>query len=195
MGQKLVLAALAIIVVLVAVVAAYLMYCARAPPSSVDDVIAGIKKTFVLSSTAFKDNEYIPRKYTCDGEDISPPLSWSGAPPETKSYVLIVYDPDAPKGTFYHWLLYNIPAEISSLPEGVPKNPETGYGLQGVNDFGTLGYGGPCPPTGSTHRYVFVLLALDTELDLSSGATINELLKAVEGHVIAYAKLTGIYGR
>ena len=195
MGRKVVLAAVAVIVVLVAVTATYLTYFVGSPPSSVDDVIAGIKKTFTLSSTAFKDNGYIPRKYTCDGEDISPPLSWSGAPPETKSYVLIVYDPDAPKGTFYHWLLYNIPAELSSLPEGVPKDPETEYGLQGVNDFGTLGYGGPCPPTGSAHRYVFVLLALNTKLDLSPGATIDELLEAVSGHVIAYAKLTGIYGR
>ena len=196
MVNKLVLVAVAVMIVLVAAVASYLMYFAgEKTPSSVDALISKVGRTFILLSTAFKDEEEIPRKYICDGEDLSPPLKWSGAPPETKSYVLIVYDPDAPKGIFYHWLLYNIPPDLTSLPEGVPKGGETPYGLQGINDFGALGYGGPCPPPGSTHHYVFILLALDTKLGIKAGATINDLLKALDGHVLAYAKLVGTYGR
>ncbi len=194
MGRRAVAIAVAVIISLVIVAAVYLYLLSR-PPTSVEGIISGVKKTFTLKSSAFENNGYIPRTYTCDGNDISPPLSWSGAPPETKSYVLIVYDSDAPKGVFYHWLLYNIPADLSALPENVPRGPETPYGLQGVNDFGIVGYGGPCPPTGSTHRYVFLLLALDTRLSLKAGATIDDLLKALDGHVIAYAKLVGIYGR
>lgn len=194
MSRKLIVIG-AVVVALALAAITYVTYFINTSPSSVDDVIAGVEKTFKLTSPVFSDNGVIPRKYTCDGEDVSPPLRWSGAPPETKSYVLIVYDPDAPKGTFYHWLLYNIPANLNSLPEGIPKIPKTEYGLQGINDFGTVGYGGPCPPTGSTHHYVFVLLALDTKLSISSGARIGDLLKAVNGHVIAYAKLTGVYGR
>ena len=196
MVNRLVLVAVAVMAVLVVAVATYLMYYAgEKAPSSVGALISKVGRTFILLSTAFKNGEEIPRKYTCDGEDLSPPLKWSGAPPETKSYALIVYDPDAPKGIFYHWLLYNIPPDLTSLPEGVPKGGETPYGLQGINDFGALGYGGPCPPPGSTHHYVFMLLALDTKLDIKAGATINDLLKALDGHVLAYAKLVGTYGR
>ncbi len=194
--RKLVLVAVVIMIILVAAVAAYLMYYAGGrAPSNVDDLISKVSRTFILLSTAFENEEKIPRKYTCDGEDLSPPLTWSGAPPGTQSYALIVYDPDAPKGIFYHWLLYNIPPDLTSLPEGVPKGGETPYGLQGINDFGALGYGGPCPPPGSTHHYVFILLALDTKLGIGAGAAISDLLKALDGHVLAYAKLVGIYSR
>jgi len=106
-----------------------------------------------------------------------------------------MYVPDAPKGIFYHWILYNIPAEVTCLPEGVSAVDKTPYGLQGVNDYGQIGYGGPSPPPGSKHRYIFLLLALDTELNLKPGASIDEVLKACEGHVIAYAELLGYYGR
>lgn len=127
--------------------------------------------------------------------DKSPPLSWEGALEGTASYVLIVYDPDAPGGTFYHWLLYNIPTDINELPEDLPHVGETEYGLQGRNDFGNIGYDGQRPPPGPAHRYVFLLLALNRRLDLPPGATPQEVLSACKGHVVAYAQLVGIYSR
>ncbi len=144
--------------------------------------------------SVFKEGERIPVKYTCDGEDLSPPLEWN--PPEgVKSYVLIMEDPDAPIGTFIHWVMYDIPGDLTSLPEGVPKKGETKYGKQGVNDFRQLGYGGPCPPPGKPHRYYFRLYALDTELDLEPGLSKRDVLSKIKGHVIAQAELMGIYGR
>ena len=161
----------------------------------VESIIKGVRRQFILSSDAFKNGTYIPKKYTCDGENISPPLKWRNAPSGVISYVLIMYDPDAPRGTFYHWLLYNIPANVNELPENIEKRGNTPYGLQGLNDFKQIGYGGPCSPPGETHRYIFLLLALDTKLNLEPGVTIGELLKHVRGHVIAYAKLVGLYKR
>lgn len=148
-----------------------------------------------LKSTAFKEGELIPVKYTCDGVDISPPLEWGSVPAETKSLALISDDPDAPVGTWVHWVYYNIPADTKSLPEKIlpQAKPDTG-GVQGVNDFRKIGYGGPCPP-GGTHRYYFKLYALDANLDLSSGASKKDLLNAMEGHVISQAQLMGKYKR
>lgn len=150
----------------------------------------------VLSSPAFGAREEIPEKYTCDGLDVSPPLSWSGYPAETKSFVIIMEDPDAPGGAFTHWIIYNIPVEVVELPEGVPAEDRLESGaLQGINDFGRVGYGGPCPPPGETHRYFFRIYALDTVLELPPGATREEVLAALEGHIVGEGGLTGLYGR
>ncbi|MEB3182529.1 MAG: YbhB/YbcL family Raf kinase inhibitor-like protein [Nostocaceae cyanobacterium] len=148
-----------------------------------------------LESTAFKSDSLIPSKYTCDGEDISPALSWSEPPSGTKSLALIVDDPDAPGKTFVHWVLYDIPATARSLPENVAAVNNLPNGtLQGKNDFGKLGYGGPCPP-GGTHRYFFKLYALDKKLDLESGATKAQVLVTMDGHILASAELMGGYQR
>jgi hypothetical protein len=148
-----------------------------------------------ITSTAFTEEGMIPRRFTCDGEDVSPPLRWQGAPPGTKSLALIADDPDAPHKTWVHWVLYNLPAASGGLPENVPpERTLTGGGHQGSNDFGRLGYGGPCPPSG-THRYFFKLFALDGELDLAPGATKEELQRAMAGHVLAEAQLMGRYRR
>lgn len=152
---------------------------------------------FRLASPVFENGARIPRRYTCDGEDVSPPLEWEGAPTETKAYALIVYDPDAPIGTFIHWVLYNIPASVNRLEENVPKTEVVeGIGVQGVNDFGNIGYGGPCPPPGhGEHRYYFALHALNAQLNLPPGLKADELLKRIEPHVIGYAILMGKYSR
>lgn len=153
-------------------------------------------KTISLYSPAFKNGSYIPKKYALEGEDLSPPLEWSNIPEGTISYVLLVIDPDAPMGPFTHWVLYNIPATITRLPEGVPKTLKVeGVGLQGYNDYGRIGYGGPHPPKGSTHRYIFRIYALDTFLELEPGAKLREVLRAMEGHVLGYGELVGLYSR
>ncbi len=150
---------------------------------------------FVLTSPAFDHGKPIPRKYTCKGKDISPPLEWKNPPEGTRSFALIVDDPDAPMGTWDHWVLYNIPAEKRSLPEGMPTDSKLPDGSRnGKNSWHRLGYGGPCPPSG-THRYFFRLYALDTTLDLPSGAGKKEVLRAMEGHVLAQAELMGTYSK
>lgn len=150
-----------------------------------------------LSSPAFKYGEVIPRKYTCDGEDVSPPLVISGVPQEAKALALIMEDPDAPIGLFTHWVLYEIPPTVKELPEGVPKRPEVpGLGLQGVNDFGRVGYGGPCPPRGhGPHRYFFKLYALSAPLGLGPRASRKNVLDAMQGKILAQAEYMGIYKR
>ncbi len=147
-------------------------------------------KSMKLESTAFAANALIPSKYTCDGENISPPLAWNDLPTGTQSIALIVDDPDAPQRTFVHWVVYDIPATVSQLPEQIASNDF--QGVQGKNDFGKLGYGGPCPPTG-THRYFFKLYALDKKLGLTTGATKEQVLTAMEGHVLGQAELIGQY--
>lgn len=148
-----------------------------------------------IKSQAFAQGGLIPAKYTCDGEDVSPPLTWSGAPAGTQSFAVISDDPDAPAGTWVHWVIWNIPAGTQALEENVPKLEALPNGArQGTTDFRRLGYGGPCPPSG-THRYSFRLYALDAPLDLRSTATKRELEKAMQGHVLARAELTGKYGR
>jgi len=148
-----------------------------------------------LQSTAFKDGEMIPGKYTCDGTNVSPPLSWNALPTGTKSLVLICDDPDAPGGTWVHWVYYDIPPETKGLPENVAplQHPQSG-GVQGKNDFRKIGYGGPCPP-GGTHRYYFKIYALDVMLALPPGVTKAEVLKAMEGHILDKTALTGKYKR
>ena len=150
-----------------------------------------------LKSSVFKNEGWIPTKYTCDGEDISPPLSWNGAPSGTKSFVLIMDDPDAPMGTWVHWVIYNIPATLKSLPEAVPPEHRLKNGaIQGKNSWGRIGYGGPCPPppTGA-HRYFFKLYAVDTTLSLASGASKEKVLESIKNHILAEAVLMGRYKR
>jgi Raf kinase inhibitor-like YbhB/YbcL family protein len=148
-----------------------------------------------VTSPAFKNGEMIPKKYTCDGEEMSPPLEWSEAPAGTKGIALISDDPDAPMGTWVHWVIFNMPPDTKKLPENVPHAPTLDNGAkQGIDDSGKIGYGGPCPPSG-THRYYFKVYALDKMLDLKPGATKKDLLKAMEGHIIAQGELMGRYKR
>lgn len=149
-----------------------------------------------VTSTSFEQGGKIPSRYTCDGANVSPPLRWKGAPEDTSSFVLITDDPDAPMGTWVHWIVYNIPGTLSELPEAVAKKAMLNNGSkQGRTSFGDIGYGGPCPPSGS-HRYFFKIYALDTELTLDpQKATKNTVLNAIEDHVIAYGELMGTYKR
>jgi len=148
-----------------------------------------------LTSEAFSDGAMIPKRFTCDGEDLSPPLSWSGLPRETASLALICDDPDAPVGTWDHWVLFNIPASATGLPVNVPAKATLDDGsVHGNNSWGRLGYGGPCPP-GGTHRYFFKLYALDIALDLKTGATKSQLVTAMEGHILDQGQLMGQYRR
>ena len=148
-----------------------------------------------ITSTVFTEGGMIPQDYTCDGEDISPPLTWSSVPDGTKSLALICDDPDAPMGTWVHWVLFDIPAHIMELPTKIPPEKIIQNGAKhGMNDFRKLGYGGPCPP-GGTHRYYFKLYALDTEINLEAGITKAQLLKAMEGHILAEGQLMGRYSR
>ena len=152
---------------------------------------------FTLTSTAFRDGAAIPVKHTCDGVDVSPPLAWSDAPAGTRSFAFIADDPDAPAGAWVHWLLYNLPAAVSELPENVAKveSLDLGGARQGRNDFRRPGYGGPCPPPGPAHRYVFTLYALDAPLTLKAGAQRKDVETAMEGHVLGSAQLMGTYAR
>ncbi len=151
---------------------------------------------FILSSTAFEQGKPIPGRFTCDGLDISPPLEWSGAPEGTKAFALICDDPDAPVGTWDHWLIYDLPPTLAGLPEGAGKSSPVPAGVaEGKNSWGKPGYGGPCPPSGKPHRYFFRLYALKSPLGLKAGATKAELLAAMQGHVLASAELVGTYGR
>jgi len=155
----------------------------------------GKKMSITITSTAFTEGSMIPRDYTCDGEDISPTLTWSGVPDGTKSLALICDDPDAPMGTWVHWVLFSIPAHIMELPAKIPPEKIIQNGAKhGMNDFRKFGYGGPCPP-GGTHRYYFKLYALDTEINLEAGITKAQLLKTMEGHILAEGQLMGRYSR
>ncbi len=150
---------------------------------------------FALTSPAFAPGQRIPERYTCDGMDISPPLQWSGAPKNTKFFALLCDDPDAPFGTWTHWIIWNIPASATSLAEGIAAMPTLpNKALQGTNDFGRIGYGGPEPPEGE-HRYVFHLYALSAPLDCEAGASIRDFKKALREAVIEEATLMGTYRR
>lgn len=148
-----------------------------------------------ISSEEFK-NGTIPDEYTCEGEDISPPLSWQGLPAGTKSIALIADDPDASGRAFVHWVIYNIPANTQKLEKGMPKKEKLDDGSrQGMTDFGRAGYGGPCPPPGKPHRYFFKIYAIDKMLDLPSGASKEDVEAAMKGHVLAKGELIGKYAR
>jgi len=191
------------VVPLVLVILASLLACSNRTGSSAGTSVTQNQnqnqlqsaKDIKLTSTAFKEGESIPHQYTCDGVNVSPPLEWSGVPKSAKTVAMIADDPDAPSGTWVHWILYNLPAENIGMVENLPtgENLKAG-GLQGKNDFGNVGYGGPCPPSG-THRYFFKIYALDGELPLKAGATKPEVEKAMEGHVMAQGQLMGTYRR
>ncbi len=149
-----------------------------------------------LTSSAFQQGSSIPVQHTCDDANVSPPLQWTGVPPASKTLALIADDPDAPMGTWVHWVLYDLPLSVSALPEAIARTQYAVAGAkQGVNDFGHLGYGGPCPPPGKPHRYFFKLFALDIELPLAPGATKAQVEKGIAGHVLAQAELMGTYQR
>ncbi len=149
-----------------------------------------------LRSGAFSAGGEIPRRYTCDGADVSPPLQWDGVPQGTKSFVLLCEDPDAPGGMWVHWVAHGIPASARQLPEGVAEVEELADGTrQGMNDFRRLGYGGPCPPRGTRHRYFFRLYALDAPLAVGPKADRARVLEAMRGHVLEEAELMGTYAR
>jgi Raf kinase inhibitor-like YbhB/YbcL family protein len=155
----------------------------------------GGKMQVKVTSEAFDEGGMIPGKYTCDGQDVSPPLSWGSVPEGAKSIALISDDPDAPRGTWVHWVVFNLPPTLKGLPEGIPrKETLDDGGRQGVNDFGRFGYGGPCPP-GGTHRYYFKIYILDTSLGLTGRVTKARLLEAMEGHILAEGRLMGRYKR
>jgi hypothetical protein len=148
-----------------------------------------------VTSTAFEDGAMIPSKHTCDGEDISPPLQWNEVPEGTKSIALIADDPDAPHGTWVHWVLYNLAADVRQLEEGMPVAAKLASGAkQGVTDFGRSGYGGPCPPSG-THRYYFTVYALDNVINASGQLDKSKLLKTMEGHILGQGQIMGKYRR
>jgi Raf kinase inhibitor-like YbhB/YbcL family protein len=151
---------------------------------------------FILTSSAFKSGEAIPLEYTCDGDNVSPPLAWADAPAGTQSLALIVRDPDAPGGTFIHWVAYNIPPTTRALAKSVRGAKRASDGtLQGQNDFARIGYGGPCPPPGPTHHYHFTLYALDTRLAERAGDDAAQLDSAMNGHILGQAALVGTYHR
>lgn len=181
---------------------AALSACARAtesspppvPPSPIfeeeGDIVA-----LELASDAFAHEGAIPRKYTCDGEDLSPPLRWNDPPEGAKSFALIADDPDAPRGTWVHWVLFNVPAGTRAVPEGIPAQATLSDGsVHGKNSWDRPDYGGPCPPSG-THRYFFKLYALDATLDLEAGASVEQVLTAMQGHVLGQAEIMGVYSR
>jgi len=165
--------------------------CPDAPKSAKEKVM-----NIQIISTAFSDGQPIPAKYSCEGSDVSPPLKWTNAPANTKSFALIADDPDAPVGTWVHWVLYDLPPNTTGLPEDVAKTQViSGGAKQGLNSWPRLGYGGPCPPPGKPHRYFFKLYALDTMLNLKPGATKKDVEAAMKGHVLAEGQLMGTYRR
>ena len=172
--------------------------CAGQPPRqslSVDDKMAVQVTLINVTSPAFDQGDRIPVKYTADGVDMSPPLNWPHVR-EVSKWALICEDPDAPSGTFTHWVMYNIPGSYTGLPDGVTQQEELSDGsMQGRNSFGKIGYNGPAPPPGKPHHYNFRVYGLDAHLDLPPGITKNELETAMKGHVIAEGTLTGLYGR
>ncbi len=153
-------------------------------------------QTMYISSPAFENGKSIPAKFSCQGENVSPLLTWSGVPPRARSLALITEDPDAPSGTFYHWVVYNMQPTLTGLPEKVPTTGEVaGIGTQGSSGFGRTGYGGPCPPPGKPHRYYFTLFATDLEPTLSPGLNAAGLQKQLQGHVLAQAQWMGTFQR
>ena len=170
----------------------------EAPPGSGTDAASepsAKPASLELRTTAFKPGGDIPGKFTCSGTDVSPALAWGEAPSGTAGFALIMDDPDAPAGTWVHWVVYDLPASARQLPEGVPKGDTVSGGWrQGINDFGNPGYGGPCPPPGKPHRYFFKLYALDKQLGLNR-ATKQTVEQAMKGHILAQGELMGRFGR
>ena len=169
--------------------------CSSASPAG-DQAEGGDGMQIQLSSTAFKDGETIPVIYTCDGKNVSPPLSWTEPPQGSKSFALIVDDPDAPAGTWVHWVVFNLPPSMNSISEGASSSGnQEPFGTAGMNSFQKRGYGGPCPPKGKSHRYFFKLYSLDIMLGLKTGASKADVEKAMQGHILAQGQLMGTYSR
>ena len=155
----------------------------------------GRKVQIKVTSTAFHEGEMIPKRYACDGANVSPPLAWTGVPENAKSIAVFCDDPDAPMGAWVHWILFNLPASAKDLPEHVPNDRMLAGGAkQGANDSGKIGYSGPCPPSG-THRYYFKVYALDKQLDLEPGVKKGPFVSAIEGRILAQGHLMGKYSR
>ena len=172
-----------------ALLAGFITACNKPDPQ-----INGDTMNLHLTTTAFADGQPIPHRHAFTDDNLSPALQWSDTPPATKSLALICDDPDAPMGTWVHWVIYDLPPTTASLSEGVPNSPELADGAkQGVNDFNRIGYGGPAPPPGKPHRYFFKLYALDVKPDLKPRVTKKDLLKAMDGHVLAEGQLMGTY--
>jgi Raf kinase inhibitor-like YbhB/YbcL family protein len=162
--------------------------------NSTDTILTKTKMT--ITSTAFQNDSTIPQRFTCQGEDLSPVLAWSGAPDGAKSFALLLEDPDAPHGTFIHWVIYNIPATERGLAENFPKRDKLPNGTrQGVNSAQQMGYMGPCPPAGKAHRYYFKLYALDAQINIPGEATRDQLVNAMQGHILAEGQIMGTYQR
>ena len=174
-----------------ALLAGFVTACTAKNPST-----DGATMKIQITSTAFAEGQPIPAKHAFDNQDLSPALQWAGVPATAKSLALICDDPDAPMGTWVHWVIYDLPPTTAGLAEGVAKSPELANGAkQGVNDYKKIGYGGPCPPPGKPHRYFFKLYALDAMTGLQPGATKKDVLKAMNGHVLAEGQLMGTYQR
>ncbi|MGH9377363.1 MAG: YbhB/YbcL family Raf kinase inhibitor-like protein [Terriglobia bacterium] len=180
--------------ILIAILAIFLFTSAPPRPGLAQQ--AGARPTFSLASSEFPEGGFIPSRYTCSGQNVSPELRWNDSSARAVTFAVIVTDPDAPAGTWTHWVAYNLPAGSRQLPDAVPEgNQIQSGGVQGMNDFHHVGYGGPCPPPGKPHRYFFTLYALNTRLGLRPGATRNQVEQAMKGHVLAQAQLMGLYGR
>ncbi len=175
--------------------ALFLLLSACRAPAETPPATREVRMGLSVSSPAFMAGQPIPSRYSCKGEDVSPPLTWSGAPPQTRAFALIMDDPDAPMGTWVHWVIFNIPAGASGLAEALPREGRLSDGsLQGRNSWGRIGYNGPCPPSG-THRYFFKLYALDTALTLPAGADKGQLLSAMQGHILAQGEWMGTFSK
>ena len=173
-----------------------LVNCNRAETPKQTAAKGGSEMAFSMKSSAFDEGATIPKKYSCEGEDVSPPLAWSDAPKGTASFALICDDPDAPVGNWTHWVLWGLPADTMTLSEGVPKTATLANGAkQGLNSWPKVGYNGPCPPPGKPHRYFFKLFALDTALTLSDKTDKARLEKALQGHILGEAHVMGKYQR
>jgi Raf kinase inhibitor-like YbhB/YbcL family protein len=182
-------------VVVLAVVSILLFSSCKKEEQADSPAVGGQKMEIKITSPAFEDGGLIPPRYTADGADTSPPLQWDSVPEGTKSIALINDDPDAPVGTWVHWVLFNLPPETRELAENIPPDRTLPNGaIQGTSDFGRIGYGGPAPPSG-THRYFFKIYALDTQIDLAAGAKKPQLLKAMDGHILGQGQLIGKYKR
>jgi Raf kinase inhibitor-like YbhB/YbcL family protein len=165
-------------------------------PEELVSILRNVPRTLNIESSAFKNGSYIPTKYTCDGINVSPELRISEIPSNAKSIVLLMFDPDAPGGVFWHWVFYGIKPDQAIIPENIVKNDYTDYGINGLNSFGSIGYGGPCPPRGDKpHRYVFLVLALDIESSWSPRLSYRDVVDMIKGHVIAYGCIVGLYAR
>ena len=188
--------AFTLVVLCIAGIGPAALACNAAGPISLNTAQGARTMAFAIASTSFPNGGDIPKKFTCDGADVSPELSWTEPPAGAQSLALIADDPDAPVGTWTHWVLFDVPPATTSLPEGVSKIDELPGGeRQGRNDFRKIGYNGPCPPPGKAHRYFFKLYALGSKLNLKPGATKQEVEQAMQGHILGKAEWVGRYKR